>query len=321
MRSLYFIAVALFLVCWADEPVMHFNYTWSEFAGKTVFITGGSSGMGLATGILFARVGARVVICSRNLKPNWYDGEQISVAHSEDDAVVSLGGYIRWRRCDVSDKASFANALDSTIQQDGFPTVFLNAAGQVGFVGDMDDMEDELMGDHDAFHSNGYGLLVSNALEVERITKREQENPTPRDGDAEPYKIINIGSLDGYHGTAAAPLYATSKHAVWMVTKCASEENTQLIRVNGIAPGFVNTSLVWQQVKIFEYGNQTYDEPYITPNSPVFLKYLDKFSGIQPSGSFDQPEDVGHLVMWLASDASKGINGRMFEIDGGSGTV
>jgi len=250
-----------------------------------------------------------------------YDGEALSVSHSEEDETASLGGYIRWRRCDVSDKTLFANALDSTIEQDGFPTIFINAAGMVGFVGDMDDFEDLLLSDVDAFHTNGYGILVSNALEIERIVAHEAEFPTPRNGNTETYKIINIGSLDGYHGTALAPLYATSKHAVWMITKCASEEDPANIRVNGIAPGFVNTSLVWQQVKIFEYGNQTYDEPYITPNSPVFLKYLDMFSGIQPSGAFDQAEDVGRLIMWLVSDAATGINGRMFEIDGGSGTV
>jgi len=319
---LYFAALALLVVCCAGDSILvRYNYTWSEFAGKTVFITGGSSGMGLATAELFARVGARVVICARNDHPNWYNPDEISLSRSEEDAVVSLGGYIRYRKCDVSDKTSMANVLDSTISQDGFPTIFVNAAGQVGVVGDIDEVEDELLGDHDAFFTNGFGVLVSNALEIERITKHEAVHSLKDSGDAEPYKIINIGSLDGYHGTAGAPLYATSKHAVWMITKCAAEENPGVIRVNGIAPGFVNTSLVWQQVKLFDNVNQTYGEPYITPHDPMFLKYLPLFSGPQPSGSFDQPEDVARLIMWLASDAAAGINGRMFEIDGGSNAI
>jgi len=324
MKALSLVVVALLFVCGsALPPVKEYTYRWTQFQGKTVFITGGTSGMGLATAEAFAAAGARVVICTRDSHPHWYAGENVSFTRSVDPNVASLGGYVRLQRCDVSNKTMLMNALLSTAKHDGVPDIYVNAAGMVGTVGDMDDIEDFLMTGTDAFYTNGVGVLLSMALEIKMIT--EQHTKALKEGireEPEKYKIINIGSLDGYHATGPAPLYATSKHAVWMTTKCASEENVGLIRVNGLAPGFVNTSLVWQQVKLFENPpSQTYDDPYITPDQEIFKKYLPQFTGYQPSGRFTQPEEVAKFIMWLASDEAQGINGRVFAIDGGHATI
>ena len=50
------------------------TFRWDQFLGKTVLVTGGSSGIGFGTAMLFARYGARVVICSRDSNPAWFNG-------------------------------------------------------------------------------------------------------------------------------------------------------------------------------------------------------------------------------------------------------
>lgn len=50
------------------------TYDQTQFKGKVVLVTGGSSGIGFATALTFARFGAHVIICSRDLRPDWYTG-------------------------------------------------------------------------------------------------------------------------------------------------------------------------------------------------------------------------------------------------------
>lgn len=74
----------------------------SEFANKVVYVSGGSSGIGFATSLLFAQHGARVVFTARDFHPDWYTGAQAEMRINSDAKVIQSGGKAIFVKCNVS---------------------------------------------------------------------------------------------------------------------------------------------------------------------------------------------------------------------------
>ncbi len=121
--------------------------------------------------------------------------------------------------------------------------------------------------------------------------------------------IINLSSVAGMIGTAAHIAYHTSKGAVRIMTKAAAVECAQLgtgIRVNSIHPAIVETDMGTSFVK-------DYVDLGLAPSHDAAEAAI---KAIHPMG-FGQPRDVAGAILFLASDASRWMNGAELVVDGG----
>jgi len=299
-----------------DEPMFMSarpTYDAKQFVNKKVFITGGSSGIGYATALLFARFGADVVICARNSNASWFNGEDAVKKISADPIVQENKGKIRFYKADVADWNE-ASALFKKLENDEkwIMDYAFNNAGIVGAAGKLKDIQQYFGGVHDPVHNN----LIStvNCLELEfDLWKRHNKNAS----------VVNTASVNGFRGAGGAPLYPTSKFAIAGLTRDVGVEyarGTPTIRVNAIAPGFTNTSLVWQQAKLVTgSAPQVWMGEYVTPSSPTWQMVEPYFLKRCPTGKFAQPEDQANMVAFLLAEESALITGSIFVVDGGIG--
>jgi 2-deoxy-D-gluconate 3-dehydrogenase len=111
-------------------------------------------------------------------------------------------------------------------------------------------------------------------------------------------KIINIGSVLAFQGGLNVPAYAAAKHGLAGLTKAlANSWSSRGINVNCIAPGYFDTQL----------AGSLKDDPVRGP------QILDRI----PAGRWGDPDELGGLVVFLASDASNYMHGSVVAIDGG----
>lgn len=186
----------------------------NRFEGKTVLVTGGSSGIGLATAQAFAAEGARVVITGRD-------------AATLDNAARAIGPGTLTVRNDAGDVAAakaLANALAA--QQVKLDAVFINA-GIARFAAFTDVQED--------FWDEMFGINVKGAyFQLQALL------PLLNRGAS----IVLNGSINAHIGMPASSVYAASKAALISLAKTLSGELLpQGIRVNVVSPGPINTPL------------------------------------------------------------------------------
>ena len=191
----------------------------NTFAGKVALVTGGTSGIGKATAIAFARAGAKVVLSGRREK--------------EGAAVVAeikkLGGDAAFVRADVAKDADVKAMVDYTVDTFGKLDVAFNNAG-VEWKGPLDQASEAEY--RRVFDVNVWGVLNSMRYEIPVMLKNG--------GGA----IVNTSSVAGHAGFPEVSVYIASKHAVEGLTKAvALEFAKQNIRINAVAPGPIATDM------------------------------------------------------------------------------
>lgn len=193
----------------------------ASFAGKVALVTGGSSGIGRATAIAFAREGIKVVVASRRVE----EGEETV------RLVKEVGGDGFFVQTDVT-KAADANAMvEKTIGSYGRLDYAFNNAGieQVPspLVEQTEETFDQIM------NINVKGVWLSMKYQIPQMLKNG--------GGA----IVNMSSVAGLVGLAGSPIYVASKHAVLGLTKSVALEYAKVgIRINAVSPGAVETDLL-----------------------------------------------------------------------------
>ncbi len=189
-----------------------------SMSDRVALVTGGSSGIGRATALVFAERGARVVVASRGQER----GEQVV------QAIRETGGDAVWIQTDVSQAEQVAALLQKTVETYGRLDYAFNNAGSGGRGGWIAEIEEQ---DWDAT-INGY--LKSAWL----CMKYEIPEMLKSGGGA----IVNNSSVDGQRAFSWDPAYSAAKHGVIGLTKSAAMQYaTKGIRINAVCPGWIRT--------------------------------------------------------------------------------
>ena len=191
-----------------------------DLTGKVALVTGGTTGIGLATARQLAAAGAGVVVSGR-------DPENGAAA---EEAIVTEGGTARYVRADVSQAAEVDRLVDETISAFGGLHLAFNNAG-VEALGPIGDMPDEVF--RQVIDTNVVGLWY--------LMKREIGHMLQHGGGA----ILNTSSVAGSKGMAGLSAYSASKHAVnGMTMSLALEYAEHGIRINNLLPGPIATPMM-----------------------------------------------------------------------------
>jgi len=244
--------------------------------GKTALITGGGRGIGRAIGLAFGRAGAAVALAART------DEETRAVAGE----IAAGGGRALAVHCDVLVRDQVLAMTAEVEKEFGGIDILVNNAGGGCPVMPFFDLPEDVWDLH--VDRN----LKSTFLCSQAVGRRMAE----RGGGV----MINISSVMGLGPHPLRAPYSAAKAGVVALTRTLSVELApQNIRVNAIAPGFIEVARFWKQFPNYE---QT-----------VRRARLAKV----PSGRMGIPEDVGDLAVFLASEASSYINGQVIRLDGG----
>ena len=200
---------------------------------KTIFITGGNAGIGLATAIKFAENGCNVAIMSRRSEENENAKTQVEAAGGK--GLVITG--------DVTVESDLSRAIEETVKTFGrLDYAFNNAGVEEVPTSAIEQTDDEYQKIMDV---NVKGVWLCMKYQIPKMLEAG--------GGA----IVNTSSVAGLIGMAQVPVYVAAKHAVIGMTKSVALEYAQQgIRVNAVCPAAVHTDLYER----FTGGNQDMEE-------------------------------------------------------------
>lgn len=247
------------------------------FEGQLAFVTGAGSGIGAATACLLAARGARVVLADID----------VDAATQVAEGIERDGGVALPLRVDVSDPASVERAM-ARATHDGAEAIGLavNAAGITGRLVPCAELD---VGDWQRIVAvNLTGTFLCMRAEIASMLRRGAG------------AIVNVSSIMGSHALPGTVAYAASKHGVEGMTKAAALDCArQGIRINAVAPGYVDT-------------------PMIAGRNPAVQ---DKIVAMHPIGRIAQPEELAKVIAFLLSDDASFVTGSVHLADGGFSAV
>jgi 2-deoxy-D-gluconate 3-dehydrogenase len=252
-----------------------------NLSGKTAIVTGGSIGIGYGISYRLAEAGANVVIASRNL-------EEAQKAVGE---LTQKGFKARAVKTDVSLEEDVKNLVKETIRLFGSIDILVNNAGVYPFA-PLAQLSSETFDKTIAINLRGVFLCVKYVSE--QMIKKGKGG-----------RIINISSIDAIHPSMVGLAhYDASKHGVWGFTKnVALELAKDNIFVNAVAPGGIMTP----GTAVAQSGGKQ----VVLERNPEAPK-MDV-----PMGRMGVPDDIGKVVLFLASEMASYLTGSQIVVDGG----
>ncbi|MFL5182576.1 MAG: SDR family oxidoreductase [Microvirga sp.] len=245
--------------------------------GKVCIVTGGGSGIGRATCLLFAKEGASVVVADKRQ-------EAAEAVAAEGSAA---GATMLPTMMDVSRDDDAQRVVHQTVEAFGRLDVLVNNAGY-GFAGTVVDTDEEAWDDLMAVNVRGVYLCSKHAIPA----------MAKNGGGA----IVNTASVVATVGIRNRAAYCASKGAVAALTRAiAIDHVAEGIRCNAVAPGTIDTPY--------------FDE--ILRKSPVAADSRKALEARQLLGRLGTPEEIAAGILFLASDESRFATGTILTIDGG----
>ena len=252
----------------------------TPLAGQMALVTGASSGIGRAVALAFGHAGADVVVN--------YAREQ-RAADAVVDELRALGRRALALRANVSVEADVEAMFASAIDELGTLHIVVCNAG-VQRDAPFERMTLEQWNTVIGINLTGQFLCARSA--VREFKRRGFDGTSPALG-----KIICMSSVHQQIPWAGHANYAASKGGVMLLMQTMAQELApQRIRVNGIAPGAIRTSI----------------------NAPAWRdpEAYDKLMRLVPYGRIGEPDDVARAAVWLASDAADYVCGATLFVDG-----
>ncbi|VBB05393.1 short-chain dehydrogenase/reductase sdr [Lucifera butyrica] len=248
-----------------------------RFDGQVALVTGGTSGIGLATAAGLLKGGARVVIAGRSREKG----------RAAVEKLQQLGSSVLYMPGDVSRVADCEGLVNGAAACFGKLDVVVNSAGyyEEKLIAEMSEPEYERMMD---INLKGTYFVAKYAAAVLR-----------RSGGG---AIINVASDAALTGNLQCTAYCAAKGAVTAFTKAlALELSPYQIRVNCVCPGDVKTPLLAEQAA------RTADP----------AGYLRAMTSLYPLGRVAEPEEVANVICFLASGEASFVTGAIWTVDGG----
>ncbi len=237
-----------------------------RFGGKVCLVTGGGSGIGRATCLRLAYEGGRVLVVDR----------QEETGNGTATRICESGGDAEFFRADVSQSVQVQAAVAAAVSHWGRLDVLVNNAATMSFDPLLDLPEDEWD-----------RVLGTNLRSVFLFCKYGVPHMPP--GGA----IVNVSSVHAHATTKGVVPYAASKGGIESLTRGFSEEMLERrIRVNCVAPGAVDTPMLWNNPNI-KSGVETID------------------------GAVGWPGNIASAIAFLASDDASFVTGTTLIVDGG----
>ncbi len=239
---------------------------------KIALITGGGSGIGLAIAERFCRNNIETIISGR-------DTEKLGAARKK------IGDNCHILPCDLSQHAALPAFVQQAEEQFGPIDILVNNAG-INLKKDFTEVSLE------EFNT----IIATNLTAVFVLSREVARSMQARGGGS----IIHISSMAAQYGLPRVIAYSASKSAIDGMTRAmAVELSPKGIRVNAIAPGFIETEMSAKALN---------SDP--ERKARVFAR--------TPMGFLGQPSDIGDAALFLTSDAAKYITGVILPVDGGN---
>jgi NAD(P)-dependent dehydrogenase (short-subunit alcohol dehydrogenase family) len=252
---------------------------------RVVLITGGSSGIGRATALAFAREGAAVVIASRGAERGQTVLAELRSLTGPDDAMFA--------QADVSDARQVQSLLRSVVERYGHLDVAVNGAAALaaGAFKETAALEEEEFESHITVNLKSAWLCMK--YEIEQML-------TQAGGGT----IVNVSSVNGLGGVPQNSLYAASKAGLIALTKSAAlEYATRAIRINALVAGGFRTPML---ESVFARMN---------PDDPESVAQA--YGQMVPIQRIGNPEEAAAAIVWLASEGASYVVGHSLIVDGG----
>jgi|SRR5579863_2338275 len=248
-----------------------------RLANKVAFITGGTSGIGEATAILFAKEGARIAITGRDEKRG----------HAVTVQILERGGQAIFIRTDVRKADECRRAVDETVKAFGRLDILFNNAGVFYPHTTLECSEEE------------WDLQIDiNLKGTFLMSKFALPGMIAQGGGV----IINNSSGWGIAGGDAAVAYCASKGGVVLLTRAmAIDHGRQGVRVNCICPGDVDTPMLPEDARL---------------RGMKWPDYLAGCAN-RPLGRIGTADEIAKAALFLASDDSSFMTGAALVVDGG----